>query len=254
MKIGFIGTGTITAAMIDGLMASQLEVAQIMVSPRNGVIADRLARQYPCVHIAKSNQDVIDRSEQVFICLRSQIAEETLKHLDFSHCKLVVSVLAMVTAKQAEEWVGQPVYRAVPLPFVSERRSLTAIYPDHPFLRTMFDALGGSIVVEDENQFNLMMTAGSLMGVYFNMMETSSQWLQNQGLDGDKAIAFLSTMFGNLADETRKSSKPDYSALEQEFSTKNGTNALVSQLFDEHGGRAALTDGLQAAYERIKGL
>lgn len=254
MKIGFIGTGTIAAAMIDGVMQSELPVGTIMVSPRNSKVAERLSSQYDKVRIGKDNQDVINDSDVVFVCLRSQIAEDVIKALDFSQCKLIVSVIAMVTAKEMEKWVHKPVYRAVPLPFVAKANGVTAIYPDQPVLRKIFDALGGSIVVKDENQFNLMMTAGSLMGVYFNVMETASQWLQNKGLEADQAVKFLTSMYGNLADRTREDPEPNYRELEVEFSTKKGTNELVSEVFTTQGGRDALVKGLEQAFNKIKGV
>ncbi|EJF90391.1 pyrroline-5-carboxylate reductase [Bartonella tamiae] len=253
MKIGFIGTGTIASAMIEGLMSTKLNISSITISPRNEKIAADLAARYSLVHIGVSNQHVIDQSEIVFLCLRSQIAKDVLEALKFNSSHLVVSVLAMAMAQEVSQWIGQSVYRAVPLPFVGERKGLTPIYPDQPVLRTLFDALGGTLSLKDENQFNLMMTAGSLMGVYFNIIETSNQWLQKNGLDSFQASSFLSVMFGNLADETRKNSHPNYQNLESEFSTKNGTNELVSNCFRENGGNNALIQSLDTAFERIKG-
>lgn len=253
MKLGFIGTGTIASAMVEGLMKSKLPVEQITVSPRNADHAHRLAKLYNKVKIGKDNQDVINQSDDVFICLRSQIAEEELKKLDFSGSRLIISVIAMATAGEVEKWIGKPVHRAVPLPFVAKAKGVTAIYPDHPTLKEIFNALGGAIVVKDENQFALMMTAGSLMGVYFNMIETANQWLQKNGLDESQSVPFLSSMYGNLADETREQKKPDFPALEAEYSTKKGTNELISNYFTNHGGRDALTGGLEEAFKRIKG-
>ena len=253
MKLGFIGTGTIASAMVEGLMKSNLPVEQITVSPRNADRAAELSKRFDKVKIGKDNQDVIDQSDDVFICLRSQIAEEELKKLDFSKAKTVISVIAMATASETEKWIGKKVFRAVPLPFVAEAKGMTAIYPDNPELRKIFNAMGGAIAVKDESQFALMMTAGSLMGVYFNFIETANRWLEKNGLDESQSAPFLASMFGNLADEARKANKPDFTALEAEYSTKKGTNELVSQYFTDHGGREALTGGLDEAFKRIKG-
>ena len=253
MKIGFIGTGTIATSMVEGLMKSKLPVEQITVSPRNAEYAARLAKLYEKVTIGKDNQDVIDQSDDVFICLRSEIAEEELKKLDFSKTEMVVSVIAMATASQLEKWIGKKVYRAVPLPFVEQAKSVTAIYPDHPKLKEIFNAMGGAIAVKDENQFAVMMTAGSLMGVYFNIVETANQWLQKNGLDESQSAPFLASMYGNLADVARQAIMPDFTALEAEYSTKKGTNELVSLYFTDHGGKEALTGGLDEAFKRIKG-
>nr|CDP80494.1 pyrroline-5-carboxylate reductase [Bartonella schoenbuchensis] len=260
MKVGFLGTGTISAAMIDGLIASAFEVHSIIVSPRNTQIAGRLSRDYDKVIIAENNQALLDRCDCVFLCLRNQVAEEILRPLHFHPEQLVVSVLAMARAADVEKWINHKVYRAMPLPFVAECKNLTPIYPDHPFLRAMFDKLGGTLTLKSEDQFNLFMTAGSLMGVYFNFIETAHQWLVTQGIEKSQSADFLSTMFGNLADEMRKTTKAhcstpiDFALLERELSTKGGTNELLSNCFSNQGGRAALITALKTTLQRIESL
>ncbi|KEG19308.1 pyrroline-5-carboxylate reductase [Bartonella bacilliformis] len=257
MKIGFLGTGTISAAMIDGLMASAFDVHSIIVSPRSAHIAERLSRDYDKVIIAESNQALLDESDCVFLCLRSQSAEEIVRSLYFRPEQLVISVLAMATAAEVEGWINHKVYRAMPLPFVAECKNLTPIYPDHPFLYAMFDALGGTVVLNKEDQFNLFMAAGSLMGVYFNFIETAHQWLTMQGLEKQQSANFLAMMFGNLSDAMRKtienknSTGVDFAQLEREFSTKGGTNELLSDCFSRHDGTSALTKALEIVLQKI---
>ncbi|WP_208441485.1 pyrroline-5-carboxylate reductase [Bartonella raoultii] len=257
MKLGFLGTGTISACIIDGLMTSAFNISSIIVSPRNAQIAERLSRTYDKVVIAENNQALLDVSECVFLCLPNQIAESVLRSLRFRPEQLVISVLAMATAAEVEAWINHKVYRAVPLPFVAECKNLTPIYPDHPFLRTLFDTLGGTLVLEEEEQFNLFMTAGSLMGVYFNFIETAHQWFITQGLKKQQSAEFLTMMFGNLTDEMRKiiatdrSTTLNFALLEKEFSTKGGTNEFLSNYFSHQGGKRALTTALEATLQKM---
>ncbi|WP_336276462.1 pyrroline-5-carboxylate reductase [Bartonella sp. CB178] len=257
MKIGFLGTGTISASMVDGLMKSAFNVSSIVVSPRNEQMAKRLSCKYDKVKIAENNQELLNSSDCVFLCLPNQIAEEALRSLRFRQEQLVVSVLAMAKVEEVEEWINHEVYRAVPLPFVAECKNLTPIYPNHPFLRSMFDALGGTVVLDAEDQFNLFMTAGSLMGVYFNFIGTAHQWFIEKGLQKQQSADFLAMMFGNLTDEIRKiiatgcSASLDFSSLEKEFSTKGGTNELLSNCFFHQGGNAALITALETALQKI---
>ncbi|WP_455478104.1 pyrroline-5-carboxylate reductase [Bartonella sp. B10] len=260
MKIGFLGTGKISASMVDGLMASAFNVLSIIVSPRSEKIAKHLSHTYNKVTIAESNQALLDACDCVFLCLPNQTAEEILRPLRFRHEQLVISVLAMAKAAEVEGWINHKVYRAVPLPFVAECKNLTPIYPDHPFLRTLFDALGGTLVLDAEDQFDLFMTAGSLMGVYFNFIETAHQWFIIKGLKKQQSADFLAMMFGNLTDEMRKitatygSASLDFALLEKEFSTKGGTNELLSNCFFRQGGRTALTIALETTLQRMNAL
>ncbi|WP_455480456.1 pyrroline-5-carboxylate reductase [Bartonella sp. B12(2025)] len=257
MKVGFLGTGKISASMVDGLMMSAFDVSSIIISPRNAQIAERLSHNYDKVIIAENNQILLDDSDCVFLCLPNQTAEEVLRPLHFRPEQLVISVLAMAKAADVEEWIKHKVYRAVPLPFVAECKNLTPIYPDHPFLCSLFDALGGTLVLDAEEQFDLFMTAGSLMGVYFNFIETAHQWLVTQGLKKQQSANFLAMMFGNLTDEMRKiitTGSPaslDFALLEKEFSTKGGTNEFLSNCFSRQGGKRALIAALETTLQKI---
>ncbi|WP_375650046.1 pyrroline-5-carboxylate reductase [Bartonella sp. OT172YNZD] len=257
MKLGFLGTGTIGASIVNGLMKSTFDVSSIIVSPRNAQTAERLSNTYDKVIIAENNQTLLDVSDCVFLCLPNQVAGGVLRSLRFRPEQLVISVLAMAKAAEIEEWINHKVYRAVPLPFVAECKNLTPIYPDHPFLRTLFDALGGTLVLDKEEQFNLFMTAGSLMGVYFNFIETAHQWFITQGLKKQQSAEFLTMMFGNLTDEmhkiiaTNRSAFLDFALLEKEFSTKGGTNEFLSNYFSHQGGRNALTAALEATLQKM---
>ncbi|UNE55013.1 pyrroline-5-carboxylate reductase [Bartonella machadoae] len=258
MKIGFLGTGKISTSMIDGLMKSKFDVSSLLISPRNAQMAEHLSLKYDRVIIAENNQALLDMSDCVFLCLPNQIAEEVLRSLRFRCKQLVVSVLAMAKAAQVEEWISHKVYRAVPLPFVAECKNLTPIYPDHPFLHRLFEALGGTLVLNAEEQFNLFMTAGSLMGVYFNFIETAHQWFIKQGLEQQQSADFLAMMFGNLTDEMRKiiaiegPASLDFALLEKEFSTKGGTNELLSNCFSHQGGKNALITALETTLQKMK--
>jgi len=73
MKIGFIGTGKIAKAVVESICTSRLKDYLIYVSPRNESISRDLAGKYAVVNRENSNQDVIDKSEVIFIALRPPI-------------------------------------------------------------------------------------------------------------------------------------------------------------------------------------
>ena len=59
MEIGFIGTGTISAAVIEGLEAAA-EAPRIVVSPRSEAVSTALAAKFPKVRRAASNAEVAE--------------------------------------------------------------------------------------------------------------------------------------------------------------------------------------------------
>jgi pyrroline-5-carboxylate reductase len=74
MTYGIIGVGSIAAAIVTGLCEQAQDAPSIVLSPRNASRAADLAARFPTVHVAQSNQDVIDGSSVLILCLRPQEA------------------------------------------------------------------------------------------------------------------------------------------------------------------------------------
>src|SRR5262245_4739042 len=95
MRLGFVGTGTIAAAIIEGLFAAD-GAHSITVSPRNAEVAADLAARFANVRIAPTNQAVLDASDVVFLAVRPQIADGVLRELRFRPDHHVISLIAAI--------------------------------------------------------------------------------------------------------------------------------------------------------------
>ncbi|WP_182084384.1 NAD(P)-binding domain-containing protein [Aureimonas sp. ME7] len=89
MVLGFIGTGTIAAAMVDGLRGGD-----ILVSPRGTAVPAELSARHEGVRVADGNQSVVDGSDTVVLSVRPQVAEEIVRDLRFRRDQRVVSLIA----------------------------------------------------------------------------------------------------------------------------------------------------------------
>ncbi len=76
MKLGFIGTGALSSAIVTGLKSLPGETTPVVISPRNEEIAAGLAARFPDVTIAADNQAVLDQSDMVMLAVRPQIARD----------------------------------------------------------------------------------------------------------------------------------------------------------------------------------
>jgi len=70
MRLGFIGTGRITTALVEGFCTTPDPPASIIVSPRNAEKATQLAVRFRHVTVAKDNQAIVDGCDCVFLALR----------------------------------------------------------------------------------------------------------------------------------------------------------------------------------------
>ncbi|MBX5186192.1 NAD(P)-binding domain-containing protein [Rhizobium sp. NZLR5] len=254
-RIGFVGTGAITEAMVRGLLAEPAYAAEIHVSPRSAHIAEGLAAEFAAVTIARDNQDVVARSDMVFLAIRPQIAEEVVRELSFRNGQMVVSLVAATERQALLEWIGADVslLQAIPLPFVAHRQGVTAVYPPDATVAALFDTLGTAVQCQSRKEYDLLAAASAVMSTYFGIMESVAGWLEKSGLERAKGQAYIAPLFAGLAQKASGAGAEPFSALSREFATRGGLNEQVLSDFDKKGGVAALTAALDGVLARIEG-
>jgi pyrroline-5-carboxylate reductase len=255
MIYGFIGTGAITEAIIDGMMTSSLDVTKVLVSPRNADVAAGLAARFCKVEVAASNQAVADAAEVLVLAVRPQIAEEVLTALQIAAGRRLISVIAATNHEKLAMWTGYDkaqIVRAIPLPFVSYRDGVTAIFPADKTSCDLFSAIGEAVECESQNDFDLLSAASSTMGVYYGFMEKVAGWLVTNGMEEGKAHSYLTPLYGSLSHVAARSPDAGYAMLRNKFSTKGGLNEQVFREFDDNGGSAALLNALDGVLARIR--
>lgn len=249
MTLGFIGTGTMAAAMVEGLCGED-----ILVSPRGAEVAADLARRFPGVRVAADNQSVIDGSDMVVLAVRPQVAEAVIRPLRFRPGQTVVSVIAATQIASLRDWIGfdLPIIRAIPLPFAADRASVTPLFPPNAEVAALFNRLGTALPCATIAEFDLMAVGSALMGSYFGILETAQGWLMAQGLDDSAARTYLAGLFANLG-QVAQTSPADFATLRAEHSTPGGLNEQIFRDFAAGGGTAALTAALDRVLDRVRG-
>lgn len=252
MKLGFVGTGTIAAAIIDGLVAAGTE-ASILVSPRNAAIAAALAGRHTNVSIAADNQAVLDGSEIVVLAVRPQIANEVIGQLHFRPDHHVVSLIATVSLEQLRRMTGgvaKAITRAVPLPSVARCQGPTAVYPPEQTIEALFGDLGAAVPLEDEAAFDVFTAATAVMASYFAFAGTVTEWMERHGIADEGAFTFVAQMLRGLASAD---SDRSFASLADEHQTRGGLNEQVVRAISNQGIIAPLYDALDAVLDRIRG-
>jgi pyrroline-5-carboxylate reductase len=255
MKLGFVGTGAITEAIVTGTLRSSLAISDISVSPRSADVAARLAAKDKRVMIAASNQAVVDASDIVFLAIRPQVAEEVVPPLRFRSGQSVISVIAATERAVLERWINQTVKltQAIPLPFVADCDGVTAIYPRDEETAAIFSALGTAVECDTKEEYDLLAVASALMGTYFGVLDKTAGWLVDHGMRAETAKAYLAPLFTRLSQTAVQSANQSFSQLRLEFSTKGGLNEQVFEDFDQKGGTKALLDALDRVHHRVRG-
>jgi pyrroline-5-carboxylate reductase len=254
MKLGFVGTGAITAAIVTGLNADGGGRDTILVSPRNADTAAELARRFPNVTVAASNQRVLDGSDIVILAVRPQVAAEVLSGLKFRPDHHVISLMALTSLPRVAALVAPAgsVTRAIPLPIVADRRGPTVIYPADPVAAQIFDRLGTTIDANNAEQFDAFSAATATMAPYFAFAEEIAAWLARHDVPPADARRYVATVFDGLGHVAVATPQHSLAALAGEFATRGGLNEQVMAHLRERHALASLSDALDAVLRRMK--
>jgi pyrroline-5-carboxylate reductase len=245
---GFVGTGEITAAIVEGIHTDAADSPAIFLSPRGHDVARELAGRYANVQVCDSNQRVLDSASTVVVAVRPQVGRDVLDELSFRAGHVVLSVMAGVQLEQLREWVAptERLVRVIPLPSAARGRSLTTIFPDDPVARDLFGRVGEVLVPSDEATFDALSAATATFAAHLDYLATIAGWLTDNGLDADAAAAFTTHIFGQLG-QTLSQQSHSLTELTDKHMTPGGTN----QQFMTDLRRDGVPDSVRRALDRI---
>ncbi|MFJ9411431.1 NAD(P)-binding domain-containing protein [Streptomyces sp. NPDC101393] len=252
-RIGIIGVGEIGRAIVTGLCDGGGKSPEVFLSPRGARTASELSARYEGVQVCADNQEVVDRSEIVIIAVRRQDRHEALAGLRVDGDKLVVNVMAGVANDDLRRTLATeaPLVRAIPLPSLRERRSVTVTYPSHPTVNSLFEHLGGALPVPDEAAFDVFSALTGTLTTHYWYLATLTSWAADQGIasgDADRYIRGLFRGVGRaLSDETRSLHQ-----LAADHETPNGNNERIRTTWFDPANAEALHKALDGLLADLK--
>ena len=169
MNLGFLGTGRITSSVIEGIFKSNLKIKKIYISPRNKTIAKKLSKRFKKVIISKNNQQLIDRSNWVFLAVTPTVGNKILQKLNFKKNEKIISFISTMNLAQLRKVIGKriKIVRAIPLPPISIKKGPVPICPPDNQVKDFFNQLGTTIEIKNErSSINFWATSGMMAPFY----------------------------------------------------------------------------------------
>lgn len=252
-RIGIIGVGEIGRAIVTGLCDGGGTPPEVFLSPRGARTAAELAERFGSVRVCTGNQEVVDRSDVVIIAVRRQDGRDALAGLRVDGGRLLVNVMAGVGVDDLRRALATdaPVVRAIPLPAVRERRSVTVTYPSHPTANALFERLGGVLPVEDEAAFNVFSALTGTLTAHYAYLAALTSWAAGHGIAPDEADGYVRGLFQAvgraLGDESRSLHR-----LAADHETPGGSNERIRTTWFTPANSEALgqaLDGLLTSLE-----
>jgi len=253
MKLGFIGTGKIASSVILGVCKSKIKFRQIIVSPRNKRIANNLKKKFKKVVIAKNNQDVIDKSNWVFLSVTPKVGEKIIKNLRFNSSQTIVSFISTINLSNLKKMikVKAKIVRAIPLPPISLKKGPVPIYPANRKVKSFFDNIGSTIEIKNEKlSINFWSTSG-MMASYYDLLRVMSDWLIKKGIKRKDAQKYITSLFLALSEDAVINSKKDLKHLVKESQTPKGLNEQGLKEMTKKNVYKSVVHSLNSIYKRL---
>ena len=254
MNIGVLGTGIIASALVNGFCTAESKAPiHFYLSPRNAEKAAALKAAYPdMITVCGSNQEVVDSSEMVFLCLIPRMAEEILKDVKFRPEQKILSIMSDHSIEKVLSMTGkvEKIWRMVPLPFAAMHVGPIAYFPEDKEIDRLFAPLGNLIAVGKESELSVISGLTGLMSAYYMLVHETVEFGISQGLSRRTSIDYMTAFYEALDIKARAFDGADLKELAYEM-TPGGLNEMALKSILGADGYTPWTDALQMVMDRL---
>ncbi len=254
MKLGFIGSGEITKAVVRGITNSKINYKKILISKRNNKTSSYLKKINKKIKISADNQYIIDNSDWIFLAITPNVGKKILRKLKFNNNKIIISFISTIKLKDLKILTNTnaTIVRAIPLPPISIAKGPIPLFPKNKKVTKFFNNIGESIEINDENSsFNFWATS-SLMASYYELLHEVAKWLQKKGLNKLYAQKYVVSLFSALSDAAVMRSNKDLKLLVKTSQTPKGLNEETLNFLKKKGFYKQLNLSLEKILKRLK--
>ncbi len=92
-----------SSSVITGVCTSKISFQKILISRRNKNTAQKLKKRFRKVYVAKSNQEIIDKCNWVFLAITPKVGKKILPKLKFRSNQKVISFIATINLAQLKK-------------------------------------------------------------------------------------------------------------------------------------------------------
>ena len=253
MRLGFIGTGKIAFSVITGICTSKVSFQKIFVSPRNRNIAQKLKKKFRKVNIAKTNQEIVDKCNWIFLAVTSKIGKKILPKLKFRSNQKVISFIATINLTQLKKTLGKKIkiVRAIPLPPISLKKGPVPICPPDKQVKSFFDKIGTTVEVKNEKLSKNFWATSAMMAPFYEILKVLSDWLVKRGIKRNEAQKYITSLFVALSVDSVNNSVKHLKHLVKDSQTPGGLNEQAVKQLRKAGFYRSLEKSLNTILKRL---
>ena len=254
MKLGFVGVGKIATSVIEGIFKAKINVKEIILSPKNSKNTKSLKNKFKKIKIAKSNQEVLDRSNWIVLSVTPKVGKQILGKLKFKRNHTVLNFISTIHNQELKKIIfpAKQIFKIAPLPMIKYNIGPIIIYPKNKIVENFFNRLGKVIATSNEKENKKLWVMTSFMATYLEIFNTAHKWFVKKGINENKSKEYINHLFKALNNELLKNSNYSMDKMVKEFQTKGGINAELLMRTKKSGIFKNLNKGFDKIYNRVK--
>ncbi len=262
-RIGFVGAGNMSRALIAGLLDSGvISAAQLIAAdPFPAALAPLAALG---VQTSTDATEVARDTDFVFLGIKPQVSGQVLPGLaaQLSDGQTLVSMMAGVQTGHIEAQLGKevPVIRVMPQTLVRLRMGACALCPGRfatashlAAVRQLFELVGSAVEVSEGQMDAVTGLSGSGPAYVYTIIDALADGGVRAGLPRDIALQLAAQTVAGAAQMVLQTDVHP-AVLKEQVTSPGGTTIAGLHVLEQSGLRGALMSAVLAASERSREL
>lgn len=249
MKLGIIGVGHLAGAILKGLVQAGHPAKDIVLSPRGKGPALSAELGFG---LGADNADVVARCDTVLLAVRPADAATAVQGLPWRADQVLMSACAGVPIAALQGTAPAMIVRIMPITAAEQGASPTVVFPHTPKVQPFLDAIGSTIALENEAQFEAATVQAAVYGWAQALIRTGVEWGTQNGLPPSVARQLSARTFvaaGMMQTDESRTMDETIASL----CTAGGITELGLTSLDLAGVPSAWEDACELVLRRLQG-
>ena len=263
-KIGFIGTGNMGSAMINGIVKSGMIKGEDIFAFDVNLPKLNELKESTGINICKGNDEVINSSDIIFLAVKPDMIASVLRAAKnlFKNNHLLVSFAVGVPILKYKEILGEDskIIRTMPNTPLMVGEGMTLISHSHNVeqneldeIKSLFDCCGKSEIIPEKFMSEVTAVTGSSPAYVYMFIEAMADAAVLSGIPRDLSYKLAAQAVLGSAKMVLESGKHP-GELKDMVCSPAGTTIEAVAALEKNGFRFAVIDAMNACTKRAKDI
>lgn len=264
MKIGFIGTGNMGSAIINGIVKSKFtQNEHILIYDLDKVKTDFLQKEYNVVCV-NSEIEIAQQSNIIILAVKPNIYDNVLNTIKnyINKNTIILTIAAGISIEKVENIIGndKKIVRTMPNTPAQVLEGMTAVTfnknienTEKEMIFNLLNSFGKSVQIEEKLMHAYTGISGSLPAYVYMFIEALADGGVLEGMPRDKAYEIIAQTVKGSA-QMLLSTKKHPGQLKDEVTSPGGTTIEAIKVLENGNFRGNLIEAVVACTNKSKKL